>query len=324
LRRVVLAQNISELERLQGLWEHLFARSRGATVFQSFELNELAARMLRRERPFIVAAETDSGAAIIPAAIGDGALGLIGDCLFDYRDILTDGDPEALALAWQTLGEHGLPLCVRGLRSEANRGIWECLGAERWCSAPCVRRAMMSADEFAAAHPRLGSRLRKLERAGAELKHHTGADSRLVRWIYEKKAQQPAAFGTNIFAERERVDFMVAWCGMAAETCEIFSFEAGSDVVSALVTFSDYSSRPARRFYTIYFDPKWEKYSPGTVLVYEVARRTLAEDLDADFMTGEQPHKMRMAASSVLLYSVSADAGVIRSVSEGLISQLAA
>jgi CelD/BcsL family acetyltransferase involved in cellulose biosynthesis len=155
----------------------------------------------------------------------------------------------------------------------------------------------------------LGSRLRKLERAGAELKRYTGSDSRLVRWIYEQKARQLATrsdgVAPNVFADRQRVDFMVAWCAAAGAQCEIFCLEAGNGIVSALVTFRDTTSRAeARRFYTVYFDPRWEKFSPGTVLVYEVARQTLAENLDADFMTGEQPHKLRLATASMPLYRI--------------------
>jgi CelD/BcsL family acetyltransferase involved in cellulose biosynthesis len=318
LRRVVIAQNISEIASLRGLWERLCARSQGSTLFQAFALNELAASVRGGERPFVVAAETSSGAAIIPAAISDGTLTLLGDCLFDYRDILSDGDPEALSLAWQALAEPGLPLNIIGIRHDGHRETWEAMGWERWCAAPCVPRSAMSADEFCAAHSRLGSRLRKLERTGVELKHYTGGDSRLVRWIYEQKAQQPTGEFANVFADPRRVDFMLAWCCMADRQCEIFCFEAGSDIVSALVTFRDYSNpaAPARRFYTIYFDPRWEKFSPGTVLVYEVARRTLAEGLDADFMTGEQSHKLRMATSSLPLYRVTAQPAAMRAMAE--------
>lgn len=324
MRRVVIAQNIEEIERLSGLWERLYAGSQSATMFQSSALNRLAAQMLQRDQPFVVAAQTDSGAAIIPAAISNSALALLGDCLFDYRDILSDGDPEALALAWQTLAEINLSLHIPGIRYEGHQEVWDAFGLERWCAAPCVPRSAMSADEFCAAHSRLGSRLRKLERNGAELKQYTGRDSRLVRWIYERKAQQPTGAWPNVFADPARIDFMVAWCAMAGSQCEIFCFEAGSEIVSALVTFLDYSSAAARRFYTVYFDPRWEKFSPGTVLVYEVARRTLAEGLDADFMTGEQPHKLRMATASMPLYSVSAEAAAMRAISETLVAQVAA
>lgn len=326
MRRVVIAQSASEIERLRPLWESLCAESQGATMFQTFALNELAARMLTSERPFFVAAETHSGAAIIPAAISGDSITLLGDCVLDYRDVLSTGDPEALALAWEALAQLELPFAVRGVRAGAHREIWENLPCDRWCAAPWVPRSKMSAEEFSSAHPRLGSRYRKLERTGVELKHYTGSDSRLVRWIYEQKARQFASAdgATNVFANPDRVDFMVAWCAMAGPLCQIFCLESGSEIVSALVTFRDYTGEPARRFYTVYFDLRWEKYSPGTVLVYEVTRQTLAEGLNADYMTGEQPHKLRMATASVPLYSVSASADAIRSLAENVSMQTVA
>ena len=306
MRRVIVAQNSSEIEALGPLWRRLCGGSPSATIFQSFELNQLAARMFTHERSFVVAAEAPSGAAIIPAAIGEGSITLLGDCLFDYRGILADGDPEALARAAESLAELNLPLNVIGLR-DPQPDFWGTLNLERWSSAPCVPGSEISADEFLAVHSRLGSRLRKLERAGVEMRHYNGNDSRVARWIYEQKAQQSTPGGANVFANPRRIDFMVEWCAMAGRQCEIFCFEAGSQIVSALVTFRDEISRmPARRFYTVCFHSHWEKFSPGTLLVYEVTRRTLVEGLDADFMTGEQPHKLRMATASVPLYRVSA------------------
>jgi len=324
LRRVVIAQNSLEIEGLRGLWEHLHAQSPGATLFQSFALNELAARMLNGGSPLVVAAESDSGAAIIPAAVSNGCITLLGESLFDYRDVLSDGDPEALSLAWSTLSEQELPLRIAGIRGDTDCPMWELLGWDAWCAAPCVRHTPNAAVDYCGAHSRLGSRLRRLQRAGAELKHYSGGEPSLVRWIYRKKAEQQTAFAPNIFAERERIDFMVAWCALAGRLCDIYCFEAGSEIVSALVTFRDSTPHPARRFYTIYFDPRWEKFSPGTVLVYEVARRSLQEGLEADFMTGEQPHKLRLAADSVPLYQVSTGAAEMRVAAEEVDQRVAA
>jgi CelD/BcsL family acetyltransferase involved in cellulose biosynthesis len=43
-------------------------------------------------------------------------------------------------------------------------------------------------------------------------------------------------------------------------------------------------------------------------LIYEVTRQSLGEGLDCDYMTGEQPYKLRLATSSVPLYRVQATA----------------
>src|SRR5947209_9141312 len=105
-------------------------------MFQSCDLNALAARTFTRDQPFVVAAESDSGAAIVPATFSGGALTLIGDCLFDYRDLLSDGDPEALGLAWQALAERNLPFSFLGLRGDSHPDVWQQLECSRWCSAP--------------------------------------------------------------------------------------------------------------------------------------------------------------------------------------------
>src|SRR5262249_11531800 len=53
-------------------------------------------------------------------------------------------------------------------------------------------------------------------------------------------------------------------------------------------------------------DPDLEKHSPALSLIYEVTRRSLAAGLDCDYMTGEQPYKMRLATASNPLYRLQA------------------
>ena len=63
-------------------------------MFQSFDLNQLAAdRFAEREEPFVICAESERGAAIVPAALrrSDGTIRLLGEELFDYRAFLHDG-----------------------------------------------------------------------------------------------------------------------------------------------------------------------------------------------------------------------------------------
>jgi CelD/BcsL family acetyltransferase involved in cellulose biosynthesis len=49
-------------------------------------------------------------------------------------------------------------------------------------------------------------------------------------------------------------------------------------------------------------------------LLFEVARSSLAHGLDCDFMTGEQPYKVRLATSRCPLFSVAASAQTLRSI----------
>ena len=61
----------------------------------------------RRETPHVIVAESDSGMAIIPAVRRERELGLIGETLFDYRDVLSAGEPELLEHAWRELARLG-------------------------------------------------------------------------------------------------------------------------------------------------------------------------------------------------------------------------
>jgi CelD/BcsL family acetyltransferase involved in cellulose biosynthesis len=66
-----------------------------------------------------------------------------------------------------------------------------------------------------------------------------------------------------------------------------------------------------RHCYTIYYDSRWSDFSPGQLLLFEVAARSLAEGLDCDFMTGEYPYKNRVATARVPLFTVQAGAAAL-------------
>jgi CelD/BcsL family acetyltransferase involved in cellulose biosynthesis len=293
------------------------------TMFQSFEWNRLAARaFVATEEPFVVMVSNDSGAAIIPAAIADNGrrIVLLGETLFDYRDVLTGGDEGPLHRAWGELAKLGLPMSVTAVRNSA-LPHWHGLGAMPFTRAPQVRRAETSAEEFEAKHRRLGRLLRQCERAGVKVGQCDGRESKLLRWIYEQKALQLAGKKNNLFASERRIEFLVAAAAMKPRRCEIFTLESGSKIVAALVTFRD---RNVRRFYTTYYDQEWARHSPGQLLTYEVTRRSLAAGLDCDYMTGEQQHKTRLATSSVSLHRVEATAEMLRRAAEEPIREIAA
>ena len=137
---------------------------------------------------------------------------------------------------------------------------------------------------------------------GATLRRYDGSASGLIRWIYERKAEQPNG---DIFTDPSRREFMVRAAGGDPRGCDVFTYETETQIVAAVVTFSH---RATRHFYTIYFDNEWSQLSPGQVLLYEATGISLAEGLDCDYMTGEQPYKLRLATNSVPLYRVSATA----------------
>jgi len=194
------------------------------------------------------------------------------------------------------------------LRGAGARELWSDLSPDFFCYALGVGRADLSAEQFASQHSRLGRYRRRLERQEVQLRHYNGLASNLVASIYGQKAEQFAADENNIFGDVSRIDFMMRAAAMQPDHCDVFTFESLGTIIAGLITFRD---RSVRRFYTVYFNPAFAASSPGTVLLYEVTRQTLAAGLDCDYMTGEQPHKKRFATSRVPLFRVEASADVV-------------
>lgn len=313
MRRTVLAHNHHDIYRLRYTWEQLEARH-PATMFQSFTWNYIAAQaFVDREQPFVIYAESDQGAALVPTAMDHARQRLVflGETLFDYRDVLTSGDPQVLAGAWNRASQLGLKFSSGALRSDSNFAAWNGFDVSRFYGAPRVSPKEVTAEEFARGHNRLASWKRRLDREGVEFKCHPGTNSELVRYIYEQKGTQPSEIGGSLFSDPRRVQFMIEVCRQMGSACEIFTFESAGTLVAALVTFRD---RHVRRFYTIYFDQAWAKQSPGMVLIYEVTCRSLKSSLECDYMTGEHSYKARLATSIVPMYWVEASADALANV----------
>jgi len=290
--------------RIRALWDKLRAAGK-YTVFQNFDLNLLAAaRFAEREEPYVICADSKRGAAIVPAALrrSDGTIRLLGEELFDYRAILHSGDDEVLWAALAALAELGRPLEIVAMREVDRDAVIDELEMSPFAAAPGVSCAHVSAEEFAAAHTRLARNLRRMERLGFTLRACDAANPQLLRSIYAAKAQQDEA---SLFHDPERIEFMVSAAGLMPDAFEIFTLENGGALAAAVVTLRD---GLWRRFYTGWFAREYEKHSPALALIFEITRQSLAQGLDCDYMTGEQPYKMRLATNSVQLYRVRATA----------------
>lgn len=290
--------------RLRPLWKSLCAEG-NFTIFQRFELNLLAAeRFAEREEPYVVCAESERGAAIAPAVLrrSDGSIRLLGEELFDYRGFLHSGDDEVLMAALGKLAELGRPLEIVAVREGDRGSVIKELELQSFAAAPGVSCTEVSAEEFAAAHTRLARNLRRLERLGFELRAYDGGNSQLLRSIYAAKARQSES---SLFHDPARIEFLVSAATLMPDVFEVFTLENGGRMGAAVVTLRD---QGCRRFYTGWFAPEYEKHSPALALIYEITRQSLAEGLDCDYMTGEQPYKMRLAMNSVALYRVRATA----------------
>ena len=100
-----------------------------------------------------------------------------------------------------------------------------------------------------------------------------------------------------------RREFIARIASEAASRCDVYTYETNSELVAALITFRDDALRYC---YTIYYNLHWSDFSPGQLLLFEVAARSLAEGLECDFMTGEYPYKNRLATARVPLFTVEA------------------
>ena len=289
---------------IRPLWEAL--SSAGIyTVFQNFYLNLLAAdRFAEREKPFVICAESEHGAAIVPAVLRrrDRMIRLLGEELFDYRKFLHAGDDAVLRAALGVLAETGCPMEIVALRKTDRGAAIDELETTPFAAAPGVSCAKISAEEFAAAHTRLARNLRRMERLGFELRSYDGANPQLVRSIYAAKAEQSES---SLFHDPSRIEFLVSAAGLMPDVFEIFTLENGGRRAAVVVTLLD---NKCRRFYTGWFAAELEKHSPALALIYEVTQRSLAAGQDCDYMTGEQPYKMRLATNAVPLYRVHATA----------------
>ena len=302
--QITVARTAQEMAGLRPLWDSLCVRGR-FTIFQDFHWNLLAFTMFAgREEPCVVCAKASYGIALVPAVVrhSDGCLRLLGEELFDYRGFLHQGDDAVLACALAELAALERPLEVLALREHDRKAVFDGLQLLPFSAAPAVRRADSSAERFAAVHGRLSRNLRRLGRLGFEMKTYRGDNSTLLGAIYERKAAQDPG---SLFHDPLRVKFLMHAALMHPTAFEIFTLERGRSMAAALVTLRD---GDIRRFYTGWFDPGLERFSPALTLIYEVTRQSLIAGVDCDYMTGEQPYKLRLATASVPLYRLRATA----------------
>lgn len=303
--KIECLRSAHELDRLRPRWEWLEAQGE-YTLFQRYELNRRAAEWFsERESPHVVVAESGTGMAIIPAVRRKREVALIGETLFDYRDVLSAGSDDALAGAWQELARLGLSLEVTALRGWQTYGRWESLGPTAFCNAPSTRSRDLSAQAFVSAHHKSAKASRRLMREGLRLVRHESGLERLSEWVYRRKSEWSGE-AENLFLDRRRQDFMLSIVNSDVVTSKIWSYEATDGEVAAALVTLDRGNK--RHFYTIHHDARWERFSPGQVMIFDVTRETLAEGMDVDFMTGEYPYKNRLATAMVPLFRVEATA----------------
>jgi len=191
-----MAASAAEMEELQGHWDALHAAGAGGyTILQSYDWNQVAARIFsQREAPMIVFAESDSGMAIIPACFSRSTkkISLLGETLFDYRDVLHIGDTHVLQSAWNALADEAVKhdaafeaVALRETPEALQR--WGKFELQPFASAPFILRK----DASSVQHSRLSRKMRRLSRLGVEMRSYDGSALLLLRTIYRLKAAEP-------------------------------------------------------------------------------------------------------------------------------------
>jgi CelD/BcsL family acetyltransferase involved in cellulose biosynthesis len=314
LFQIRVAKTIHELDRLRSRWQGLLTPEH--TVFQSFAWSRMAMAMFSSTAtPHVVVAESDSGTAIIPAVVGGGGsyVGMLGEALFDYRDVLAEGDGSVLRRAWSEIAALDLPLSFFAVRGESARQRWSEFEPQPFCNALYASPADCPPVDFVARHSRLAHRARRLGRKGITLQQYDGTAAELLRTIYERKALQPTP-GGNLFLDPQRREFMLRIAAAEPSLCDVFTYETAGELVAALVSFRH---NDTRHFYTTYYDLRWADLSPGQLLIYEVTSRSLGEGLRSDYMTGEYPFKARVATGAVPLFKIHATPEMVAAVAAG-------
>jgi CelD/BcsL family acetyltransferase involved in cellulose biosynthesis len=311
------------MDALAPLWNELL-ENQEHTLFQYFSWNKLATEMFSdRITPYVVAVKGDAGAAIIPTAINhrEHRVELLGELLFDYRDVLHNGDREVLSAAWREVAYLGQPLHVLAVQEGSIHQRWSDFTAAPFANAPQVDRNIVDAEVFRLSHSRLGRQMRRLQKQGAVQRRFSGCERDVVRQIYDCKRRLFADDRNgNVFLDPRRCEFMVAAASMAGSGCDVYTLEADGALIAGLVTFRDCETR---RFYTTYFNPEWSRFSPGQALLYEITAQSLANGLSCDYMTGEYPYKLRLANASRSLQRLEVSVEQLSEIASGSASRAA-
>jgi hypothetical protein len=261
----------------------------------------------------VISIETESSEAIIPAAVRKApkTISLLGEELFDYREVLSIGDGQALRKAWQELAKLGLPFEAKALRGEPNEH-WRGFSITDFSGAPFVRHDASRHD-----HPRSRFRLNEILSRGCRLQSRQ-CELADVGTMYRLKAAQDSRC---LFLDPLRIEMVEQMVAAYPKRWGLLTLTDGEELVAAGLSFQD---KEWRRFYGTYYDHRWAKFSPGIALANRLVENTMQEQMHLDLMTGEQPYKLRLAEATVPLFRVSASAVQLAEVGSETTSSLRA
>ncbi|MGH9481590.1 MAG: GNAT family N-acetyltransferase [Terriglobales bacterium] len=278
-----------DLAPVAEVWEAAF-RARPASIFQSFTFARHWAAAFRQEAAVQVWF-CRNPPLVAPLVVREDRLGLIGEGLFDYLDLIGEAPARwlyevaelAQRASWSSAQFTGVP------RHSPHGAFWQALGgtSAEYAAAPLRTEG----GDVDAEHPRLAARW---DAAGVELRLETelAVRRRVLAWLFDRKARALAARGErNVLGANEQ-----RWLAAMAENepglTELWSLRRGGEILAALLCWRTAAVRYA---YTLSYEQRCAALSPGVLLLYAVVRQTMNQRRAFNFLTGDQAFKLRLA-----------------------------
>lgn len=309
-----------DLSPLAAVWARA-AQPQPASCFQSFAFAQCWARIYGGQARILVL-HSAAPAWVLPFAVRQGALSMLGHGLFDYADVV--GAPavaeaaraQARGIAAKLLsfaGWEALDICaVPG--DSPFVGFWRALAAAitapgiepvlaRYSAAPRLdlraqpgRPAGAQPEDLDRRHSRAAARLRRAQRVSRlGPVREPAARRQLLLWMLEQKERRLQSQGRSNVLQTAEAAWLEQMVMGDPETAELWAYAHAAAPVAGFLTFLAASVRYG---YLLAFDPAQARQSPAIELLYFVLRQTAAEGRDFDFLTGEQAYKLRFANAS--------------------------
>ena len=301
-------RSLEELEVLAPEWDILWART-GKSPFQSAMWLLPWARQFTRENLVVVSIRREGKlVAVCPFYVWNNRLFLLGNGISDYLDICAAaGDIELLRgelSGWLESQRFADELEFNQLPADsillqiAPAGFQ---GVHRpGDSCPVLSLENKEPDYFAP--PRQLEKLRYYERRAAKIgdvkfeKATSENCGSFLDQLFKLHSARWSEKGGGVLAETDLQQFHSRAVNAFARGgfLRMYRFRIGSEIAGVLYAFAN---ERATFFYLSGFDPKFEKLSPGALMIGHAIREAMAEGNRAfDFLRGSEPYKYHWGA----------------------------
>lgn len=114
----------------------------------------------------------------------------------------------------------------------------------------------------------------------------------MLQWILQQKERALQAREQDNVLDECAVRWLQAMVAHEPTMTELWQLHRGDETIAGLLSWR---STPVRYAYTISYRRDAAAMSPGILLLYGILCDSVAEGLQFDFLTGEQPFKLRFA-----------------------------